>query len=77
MGGEGAEGEDTKVGVRGIKDVKARVGRSATLTRKGPDEPCSIVEVYMLEGSEEEDIVLVGVGSLEEAETQQGGKLQK
>ena len=44
--------------------------------QRGPDGPGSSVKVYKLEESEEEVIVLVHVGSPEEAGTQKGRQLQ-
>ena len=54
------------MGGREIKGLKARVGQKCFISRGGPDEPGSTVEVYKLKKSEEEDKVLVGAGSSEE-----------
>ena len=61
------------MGGRGIKGLKARVGRECCISRGG-NRPSSTVEEYKLEKSEK-DTVLVSVGSPEEAGTQQGGQL--
>ena len=49
------------------KGEKLKVGREYCISKGGPDGSGSTVEVYKLEESEEEDTVLVGVGSPEEA----------
>ena len=43
------------------------MGSECCISRRGPDGIGSSVEIYKLEKSEEEDTVLVGVRSLEEA----------
>ena len=47
-----------------------RMGREWCISRREPDGPSSIVEIFKLEESEEEVAVLVGVRFSEEAGTQ-------
>ena len=53
-----------------IRGLKARVGQESCISRGGLDGPGSTVEVNKMEESKEEDAVLTGVGSPEEAGTQ-------
>ena len=59
------------MGGKRIEGLKARVGCECCISRRGPD---GAVEVYQMEESEEEVTLLVGVGSLKKAGTQQGGQ---
>ena len=51
------------MGGKRIKGLKARVGCECSISRRGPDGSDWAVEVYQLEESEQEVIVLVDVGS--------------
>ena len=65
------------MGRKGITGLKVRVGWECCISRKGPDGPSSTLEVYKLEESKEEVVVLVGVGTSEEARTQHREQLQE
>ena len=55
------------MGRRRIRGLKARVGHAYCIGKGEPDGPGSTVKVYKMEESEEEDTLLVGVGSPEAA----------
>ena len=69
--------EKIRSGRRRVKSLKARVGRGSCISRGKPDRPGQTVELYKLEESEEEDTLLVGMESSEEAGSQQTGQLQE
>ena len=50
-------------------------GAGALRWQKGQDGPGLTVKIYKLEDPEEEDTMLIGVGPLEEAGTEQGRHL--
>ena len=61
-----------------IRGMKARIGWEWCIRRRGPDGPDLAVEVYKLEQSEDNVTVVVGMGSLEEAErAAQGARAAK
>ena len=51
------------MGGRKVGELKTRVGRERFIAKKRPDGPGGRVEVYKLEEPDEEDIMLIDVGS--------------